>query len=199
MLSETYYRHDELLRESVNIETGMKGVISNMDIEGIIKHLESEISNPSEGLPEEIFLFATGITPMINVDLLIKNESRQTLLTWREDCFFGPGWHIPGGIIRYKESIEKRLHAVAATELGVKIAFDDVPLAINEVIQQSRRSRGHFISLLYNCKLLGVPDDALMHKGGEPRAGEWRWHSDCPDNIISVHEMYRKFMSSGGK
>lgn len=63
--------------------------------------LESLIKNPSKGLPEDIFLFVTRITPMISVDLLIKNEQNQTLLTWRDDGYWPAGWHIPGSIIRY--------------------------------------------------------------------------------------------------
>lgn len=43
---------------------------------------------------------------MVNVDLLIKNvSSNETLLTWREDEYYGPGWHVPGGIVRFKETI----------------------------------------------------------------------------------------------
>ena len=56
------------------------------------------------GLPDDIFYLVSRLTPMINVDLLIVNERNEKLLTWREDQFYGPGWHIPGGIIRFKES-----------------------------------------------------------------------------------------------
>ena len=55
------------------------------------------------GLPDDIFYLVSRLTPMINVDLLIVNEQNEKLLTWREDQFYGPGWHIPGGIIRFKE------------------------------------------------------------------------------------------------
>ena len=75
-----------------------------MELREIIDILESSIPNPSKGLPEEVFLFVSRITPLINVDLLIKNEQNHTLLTWRNDSYY-LGWHIPGGIIRYKETI----------------------------------------------------------------------------------------------
>ncbi|MDP2923379.1 MAG: NUDIX hydrolase, partial [Candidatus Omnitrophota bacterium] len=73
-----------------------------MEIKQKIDLLESLIKNPSERLPEDIFLFVSRITPIINVDLLIKNKQNHTLLTWRDDGFYPPGWHIPGGIVRYK-------------------------------------------------------------------------------------------------
>ena len=165
-----------------------------MEIKKIIDSLEAIIKNPSEGLPEDIFLFVSRITPIVNVDLLIKNERDQTLLTWRDDGYYPPGWHIPGGIVRYKETISDRINAVAASELGAKIKFKKDQLVTNEVIQPSRRIRGHFISLLYKCTLISSLDKNLRYEKGIPKPGQWAWHDKCPNNIISVHEMYRKFI-----
>ena len=165
-----------------------------MKIEKIIDLLESLIKNPLEGLPEDIFLFVSRITPIINVDLLIKNEQNHTLLTWRDDGYYPPGWHIPGGIVRYKETIFNRINAVAESELRVDISFKKDPLAINEVIHPSRKVRGHFISLLYECTLISSLDKNIMYEKGIPKPGEWAWHNKCPKDIISVHEMYRKFI-----
>ena len=166
-----------------------------MEIQKIIDSLESLIKNPSEGLPEDVFLFISLITPLVNVDLLIKNEQNHTLLTWREDGYYPPSWHIPGGIIRYKETISDRIKAVAAGELGAKVKFREDPLAINEVIHPARKVRGHFISLLYECTLLSSLDENLRYERGNPKLGEWAWHSQCPDNIIPVHDkMYRRFL-----
>lgn len=165
-----------------------------LEIKKIIDLLESLIKNPSVGLPEDIFLFISRITPLVNVDLLIKNEQDHTLLTWRDDGYYPPGWHIPGGIIRYKETIADRIHAVALTELNVDVKFKKAPLAMNELINLSRQNRGHFISLLHECTLTSLPDNNLRYEKGIPRPGEWAWHAKCPDNIITVHEIYRKFM-----
>lgn len=165
-----------------------------LEIKKIINLLESLIKDPSKGLPEDVFLFVSRITPIINVDLLIKNEQNHTLLTWRDDGYWSPGWHIPGGIIRYKETIADRLNAVAANELGAQITFKKEPLVVNEFIHPSRRARGHGISLLYECSLIGPLDEDLRYGKGVRKPGEWAWHSRCPDDIISVHEMYRKFI-----
>ena len=156
--------------------------------------LAHRIEDPTKGLPEEVFLFVSSITPMINVDLLIKDEQGKTLLTWRDDGFFPPGWHIPGGIIRYKETIDERVCAVALNELGCKVQYQPVPLVLNEVIHPDRKIRGHFISLLYTCSLISSLDGKMMYIEGKPKPGEWAWHSCCPDNLIAVHEMYRKYI-----
>lgn len=165
-----------------------------MEIKKTIDLLESLIKDPSKGLPEDVFLFISRITPLINVDLLIKNEDNHTLLTWREDGYYEPGWHIPGGIIRYKETVGDRIKAVAASELRAEVTFKKDILAINETILSSRKNRAHGISLLYDCKLIGDPDKNLRSGKGIPKPGEWAWHDKCPDNIIPVHEMYRKFI-----
>lgn len=165
-----------------------------MEIKKTIDLLESLIKNPSDGLPKDAFLFISRMTPLINVDLLIKNEKEQTLLTWRDDGYHGPGWHIPGSIIRYKEKVADRIDAVAKKELGARVNFKKEPLAINEVIC-SRKTRGHFISLLYECKLISSLDKGLKFGKGTPKSGQWAWHDKCPDNIISVHKMYEKFIN----
>ena len=165
-----------------------------MVIRKIIALLESLIENPSEGLPEDIFLFISRITPIINVDLLIKNEHNHTLLTWRDDDYHPPGWHIPGGIVRYKDTVARRISAVAVSELGAEIEFEEDPLAINEVIHSSRKNRGHFISLLYECRLISSLDKDIRYETGIPKPGEWAWHGKCPEDIIPAHEMYREFL-----
>lgn len=163
-------------------------------IKKVIGLLESLIKNPTEGLPEDIFLFISRITPIVNVDLLIKNKKKQTLLTWRDDGYYPAGWHIPGGIIRYKEKISDRIKAVAKNELGTCVKFKREPLTINEVIIPLRKNRGHFISILYESKLIRPLDEKLRYKKGVPKPGQWAWHKKYPNNIIPVHKMYRKFI-----
>jgi len=162
----------------------------------LIGQLESAIGNPSKGLPEELFLFVSRLTPMVNVDLLIRNEQGQTLLTWREDEFYGPGWHVPGGIVRFKEAVSARIMAVAGNELGARIEFDSKPLAVSEIMSATRDNRGHFISLLYACRLASPPDARLQWREGPPRHGQWAWHSACPANLIAVHELYRSHIDA---
>src|SRR5208282_4273918 len=137
-----------------------------MDIKRALITIDSLIKDPSNGLPEDIFFFASRITPLVNVDLLIRNERNQTLLTWRDDGYWKAGWHIPGGIIRYKETIAERIRATSKAELGAEVEFQANPRAINEIICPERRNRGHFIALLYQCSLVTSPDERLQYKSG---------------------------------
>lgn len=182
------YEQFRIFNEVFNIMAG------RVDIKKAVDTMESLIENPSNGLPDDVFKLISRITPLINVDLLIKNEQNQTLLTWRDDGYYKPGWHVPGGIIRYKEAIADRIRAVAKIELGTEVEFKAEPLALNERIHPSRKERGHFISLLYQCFLIAPPTESLRYQSGAPQPNQWMWHSACPENILTCHEMYRKFI-----
>lgn len=156
--------------------------------------LDDAVPNPGHGLPEPVFYYISRTTPLINVDLLVQDPSLGTLLAWRDDIYSGTGWHVPGGIIRYKEKIEDRIHQVAKVELqAVVCKFNPVPLAVNEIIAHGQRNRGHFISLLYSCQLatgFEVADQKLP--SGMP--GYLQWHVEPPPDLLSWHEIYRCFL-----
>ncbi len=155
----------------------------------------SLIGDARHGLTNPIFLFISQLTPMVNVDLLIKNHKGQTLLTWREDEFYGPGWHVPGGVIRFKELAATRIQQVALSELGTEIKAEKDPICIREVMAPNRDVRGHFISMLYRCELLNDADASLAYEANKPaQNGRWQWHDHCPDNLISQHKMYQPFI-----
>jgi ADP-ribose pyrophosphatase YjhB (NUDIX family) len=167
------------------------------NIPAAIDCLNSSIGDPTCGLPEEIFRFASSIVPMINVDLLIKNDKVQTLLIWREDEFFPPGWHIPGGIIRYKERVRDRINAVAKMELGTKVIHSLKPVAVNEIIMEQLewRVRGHFISLLYECQMITPPTAIRAKKNVTPKQWEWDWHDTCPENLYESQKIYKEYFA----
>lgn len=159
------------------------------------EHLEcidKYICNPKEGLPEEVFLFATEITPMVNVDLLVRDKNGRILLSWRKDKFYDEGWHVPGGIIRLKETFEERIRKVASIELGCEeIYYNPTPIDIVPIICPHMKQRGHFISFIYECSF---PDNFEIKNHVEKnQAGYLKWHSTCPDNLLSVHSFYRKY------
>ena len=164
-----------------------------MNINNYINLIEEKIKDPKEGLPEEVFLLISRITPLINVDLLIKNNNNQILLTWRQKGQIYPeGWHIPGGIIRYKEKIFDRIKKVANKELNCEVSFDQNPLAINEIML-NQKNRGHFVSLLFSCKLISEISNTSRYTEGEPKIGQWKWYDRCPKNLILPHMIYKNF------
>ena len=164
-------------------------------LESYLKKIKGIISDPRDGLPEELFHFASSITAMANVDLLIKNKKKQTLLIWRDDQYYGPGWHIPGGILRFKETFSSRIHKVAESELGMSVTHPQAPITIKELFAKNRNIRGHFITFLYECWPESEPDISRKYNGGEPQNGQWSWHDKSPINIIKQHASYESFIN----
>ena len=158
-----------------------------------VKILDWTAKQPKKGLPDDIFYYISRTTPLVNVDLLIKDQNNRVLLSWRDDEYAGNGWHIPGGIIRYKENIKKRVDEVSRLELKGKVIYEAAPIAVNEVITENQSDRGHFISLLYNCYL---SDDYKIDNGSlsSQDPGFLKWFNECPDNLISWHEIYRDYI-----
>jgi len=163
-----------------------------MDIKQAINYLEKQIKDPRIGLPEDIFLFISKLTPLVNVDLLIKDEDGRTLLSWRDDIH-GTGWHIPGGIVRFKEIFETRILKVAKKEIGVTVGFDPKPLMFNQLVC-NHDTRGHFISFLYKCFL--SKNFVINNKGlTENDQGYLKWHDKCPKNLIKPHnDIYKDYI-----
>tara|TARA_Y100000310_G_C20536790_1_gene741259 strand:- start:396 stop:911 length:516 start_codon:yes stop_codon:yes gene_type:complete len=147
---------------------------------------------PEMGLPEELFYFISRSTPVINVDLLVQDLQGRTLLAWRNDRFAGEGWHIPGGILRFKDRILDRVQKVAILELGESVVINPAPITHTEVILP-HDTRGHFYSILFNCTL---PIDYIPcnDKLTPQDAGYLQWHPSCPSNLVKVHEVYRPYI-----
>lgn len=164
-----------------------------MNISDAVTVLDNYVSNPAKGLPEEIFFYISRTTPLVNVDLLIKDEKKRTLLSWRDEKYVGKGWHVPGGIIRFKETFETRIKKTAETEIGADISFDITPIALNQFIDPKGTIRSHFISVLYKCFLSGVfvPQNKGLSNNDN---GYLMWHDLCPNNLIPCHEIYRKYI-----
>lgn len=154
------------------------------------KIMVGHISDPTKGLPEEAFLLVSRLTPMVNVDLLIKDENGRTLLSWRNDSFGPAGWHVPGGIVRFKEKLEDRVRKVSESEIGVMVEYESIPASIDEIIVNDRCVRGHFISILYKCFLHGsfIPKNDGLSRNDQ---GYLKWHDYCPVDLIEHHRIYR--------
>ena len=166
----------------------------SLDLTGSIGLLESRTGTPADEWPEELFLFVSRITPLVNVDLLIRDARGRTLLTWRSDRFYGPGWHVPGGIIRFRETAAERIRIVARRELGAEVEFGPSPLFVHEGIHPERRDRGHFVSLLYRCRLASGPDSGQRFVPGAPQPNQWLWHERCPANLIREQRDYARYI-----
>lgn len=150
--------------------------------------------DPTQGLPLDLFTFATTLLPFVNIDLLIQNSKGQILLSWRDDAYYGSGWQIPGGIIRMMETIDDRIQKTALREIGSKVEYDDEPIAVQECLIHENREeltnqleRAHNIVLMYRCR---VPDSYVIDNSGhcETDEGYLKWFNKFPDDILECHK-----------
>ncbi len=164
-----------------------------MTIKKAVNELDKYILAPNKGLPQDIFYFVSRVTPLVNVDLLIRDNKGRTLLAWRNDKYCGTGWHIIGGIVRYQETLEERLQKTALQEAGKGLKLNLKPLTITQIFIPQRRNRSHFISFLYKAET--TPDFILNNQGKKPGdIGFLKWHKKCPKNLLSCQEMYRRYI-----
>ena len=118
-------------------------------LKNIVTEFEGKLGKQ---LGTELYHLCSALMPSVNVDVMVRNTSG-ILLCWRHDNFYGPGWHVPGGIIRFKETAAARIAKVAQHELGVTVENEDTPILVTEIMNPIRETRGHFISMLYRCTL----------------------------------------------
>lgn len=184
----------------------MKGeeMLNNLKVSSAVKHLQEvmkqERIDPRKGLPEDLFLFATSLIPIANVDLFIHRDAK-VLLSWRDDEFHGKGWHIPGGCIRIKETCENRIQQTALNEIGCRVSFNPTPIMVKEDMTDKSRPwldnelmRSHNISILYDCEL---PEKFEIGNSEEREhvPGCLKWFSDVPNDLLECHKrLYGDFL-----
>ena len=133
--------------------------------------LLGKIDNPQNGLPLPVFESLCRLVPFVACELIIMNDKNQILLTWREDEFW-KGWHFPGGLMRYRESVDERVRKTALDEVGVGIesyeflGFEDCHNSL----------RGPVMSLLFIC-----------HIKEDPKCG--KFFNSMPADIIESHKV----------
>jgi colanic acid biosynthesis protein WcaH len=130
---------------------------------------------------------------MVNVDLLVRDKAGRILLSWRDDILCGTGWHIPGGVVRFQETIIERLQKTALNELGCEVLLENPEPEFTEFIRpDGPRERSHFVSFIFHCRLPDGQDlSSIKRCPGE--AGYLAFHEKFPENMIPVHHFYSKY------
>ena len=149
------------------------------------------------GLGTNLYETISRLTPSVSVELIIRDSlGNGTLLTWRDDELYGPGWHVPGGVVRFKEKLIYRVKKVLETEIGIESAEITGPIGHHEIINSDRDKRGHFISFVYNVVLDSTLPTTGQTSNDKIISGDWCWFSICPDNLIPNQEALRQYINA---
>ena len=143
-------------------------------------------------LPNHLFHYISSITPLVSVELIITTPSNLVILAWRDDGMYGPGWHLPGGVLRHKESLIDRIRYVALHECSIESFSSCDFLQVNQVMNPERDIRGHFISLLFHLTIDYTPGNINTSFSN----GSLGLFSSAPNNLISQHLIYSDIINS---
>lgn len=89
--------------------------------------------------------------PRLTVDLVVQNE-RGIILTLRQKNGWEDMWHLPGGTVYFKESVEDTVHRVAQEELGIDVKIERNLGYIEYPTEEKERGYGYSISLVFLCR-----------------------------------------------
>ncbi len=83
------------------------------------------ISKPEHPLSKEEFDSIYAKVPRLTVEIIVKNSIGEIYLTKRaiQPCI--GQWHLPGGTVRFGESLTDAVKRIALRELGIKVTATD--------------------------------------------------------------------------
>lgn len=147
--------------------------------------------------PEE-FLRIVDVTPLVSIDLIVRNEHREILLGKRLNRPAQGSWFVPGGRIWKNERVEEALRRISRRELGVEIADARLLGAFNHIYDDNFLGtpgiNTHYVVLGYEAFLSSTvrltPDD----QHGEMK---W-WNIESLLGDPEVHENTKAYFKSQG-
>jgi len=145
----------------------------------------------SNYLSDQDYDFIYSKVPRLCVDLLIKNSNGQILLTKRDIEPYINHWHLPGGRVKFRETILDAFDRICFAELGENLVSREVAnapglgfahLCLPKLIgsceyleEEQGGSPRHSISLVY-----------LLEIGGEVELKDGTFFSELPEVIIPM-------------
>lgn len=119
-------------------------------------------------LTEKDYDFIYSKAPRICVDLVIKTYSGVHLIMRDIQPYKGK-YHLPGGRVRFRESISKAISRISKNEIGIDVKVKCV-LGFMEFTRETQKGqKRHSISIAFLCKPVGtlisevIKDKAVIH------------------------------------
>lgn len=134
---------------------------------------------PSRKLPFTYAQFKTiySKVPRLVVDLVIKNRQGVLMLLRKHPSWKGQ-WHLPGGTVYYKETIEQAIDRFAQEEVGLKVKMKRLLGHIEYHSEQKERGFGWTIGMVFLCEIeSGTPEEG---SDGETPT----FFKEIPDNTV---------------
>jgi ADP-ribose pyrophosphatase YjhB (NUDIX family) len=134
---------------------------------GLLNKLKKEKLQPPH-MPLSIWRALLSVVPMPSVEVIVTKSGLDFLLTYRQDKDWH-GWHIPGGFIAPRESIQKACERVAGRELGIDVTYHH----LIDAYSWPDSPYGNDLSLICLCStdqtpkvgkfFSAIPDNTVLH------------------------------------
>jgi colanic acid biosynthesis protein WcaH len=153
-----------------------------------------------ERLDGETFRTVVENTPLISIDLIVRNQSGKVLLGLRNNPPAKDYWFVPGGRILRGEHIDEAVERVSEEELGVRIGIKSCGFAgIFEHIYKENiygsSSGTHYIVIGLHAHV-GTDSDHLPE--GQHRRFQWFSEEDILKSE-NVHEYTKQYFRKKGE
>ena len=138
-------------------------------------------------IPDEDYAFIYNQVPRVCVDLAIRDKHGALLLTLRDIPPYKGLWHLPGGGIKFKETIAEAASWVAQKEFGVEVRlgrFIGACETMNDDLSEDKPR--HSVSVVVEAQIVaGIP-----HKTDE--TAEVQYFHELPDAMNPHHGPFIK-------
>lgn len=139
-------------------------------------------------LPHKIFLETFKLVPRVAINLVIKNDKGEILLTKRAIPPMKGYWHIPGGFLEKGEGLLECVKRIATKEIGIDINADVEQLGTFEDLDED--PRGHIIDIMYGYKL-----KSNLPQRQTSESAEIKFFKNIPEKIGFNHKDYLLYIS----
>jgi colanic acid biosynthesis protein WcaH len=141
-------------------------------------------------LPDETFKSVIQHTPLISIDLIVRNEQGEVLLGKRVNAPAKGYWFVPGGRVRKNETLDDAFVRLVKEELGIESGITRADAKFLGVFEHfyddcvfENNITTHYIVLAYNIFInKNIKPNLTQHS-----SYKWLIESDiCLDNSIHL-------------
>ncbi len=122
--------------------------------------------------------------PRLCIDPIVRTQGGVVLSLRKEGYGWGDQWHLPGGMLLYKETVEDGLRRVLRDEIGAEVSIDKVLGYMEFHSEEKERGFGYSVSLVIVCDLVSGelrPDE---------NASEVRIFTELPERMVEEHKIF---------
>ena len=158
------------------------------------------MSDPSpDKISAEEFLQVVRLTPMVSIDLIVRNPQGQVLLGLRNNEPAARTWFVPGGRVLKDERLDVAFERIASVELGIAVSRSQATfLGAYEHLYDENFARLPGISTHYVVLAHEITVSEPISAPADDQHGELRWWSvhallESPD----VHPNTKAYFPGG--